>query len=123
MTCVWCGCGDWRTSHASFCPTVDASWLPFLRPGVEYQPECAVTDCARPHKAKGFCGTHYSQWRRGRRDLAAAQIEQTASSSWVDRSFTPPVAAPYRVAATGDVLLVDDTAPVVADEGGIQTCA
>lgn len=27
---------------------------------------CAVAGCARPHKGKGYCGTHYArQWRNG----------------------------------------------------------
>ncbi len=31
----------------------------------EGQDGCAVVDCERPHRARGFCAPHYNRWRRG----------------------------------------------------------
>jgi hypothetical protein len=29
------------------------------------EPACAVPGCTSPHRARGFCGKHYQQWKRG----------------------------------------------------------
>jgi len=28
--------------------------------------ECAIQGCTEKHRAKGYCGKHYKQWRKGR---------------------------------------------------------
>lgn len=29
------------------------------------KPACQIKDCKRPYRAKGYCVTHYQNWRRG----------------------------------------------------------
>jgi hypothetical protein len=35
--------------------------------------ECAVIGCEKPRKARGLCSTHYSRWRRRKRESKHAQ--------------------------------------------------
>jgi len=27
--------------------------------------KCSIKDCKRPHRAKGYCNTHFKKWRAG----------------------------------------------------------
>ena len=45
---------------------------------------CSVSECSRPHKAKGYCGTHYERLRAtGRLDLYR-KIGPPFKGGWID---------------------------------------
>ena len=36
---------------------------------------CSVANCKRPFRAKGYCVTHYKQWRRGENEAHKARYK------------------------------------------------
>ncbi len=54
---------------------------------------CQFKGCARPHKARGLCQTHYAQWMRGS-DFTAIRSRQRAKlPECVEESCAEPVKA------------------------------
>lgn len=66
--------------------------LPTRRDGGQLRRQCSVDDCDRPHQARGYCLTHYKQWR--------APLDELPDSTPPPGTFT-----------TDDIARLADVAP------------
>lgn len=61
------------------------------------KPACAVSGCARPHDAKGYCSLHYKRWKRHGDPSVGRRVASVARYTWAYRPGHPIACADGKV--------------------------
>lgn len=49
---------------------------------------CSIPDCGKPHRARGWCATHWSTWRRSGHATPLPKTSSAEIVAFIDRAFS-----------------------------------